>query len=56
MSDNGDEKKSDDKESFEKKAQKAVARKHKVKPTTTVYMILLFASLAIAIYVIEYYQ
>ena len=45
-----------DKENLEKKVQKAVARKHKVKPTMVLYLILLCAALGVAIYIIEYYQ
>lgn len=53
---NGDTKMVKDKENLEKKVQKAVARKHKVKPTMVLYLILLCAALGVAIYIIEYYQ
>ena len=55
MSKDGD-RKSDNVDYAEKKAEKARARKHNVSWVQVFYLFLLFASVGIAIYVIEHYQ
>lgn len=51
-----DDKQSDDKEHLQKKVKKAIGRKHKVKWSFVIYLLLLLACVGAAIYVIEYFQ
>jgi hypothetical protein len=51
-----DDRYSDNKDYAEEKAEMARARKHKVSWPRVFYLFLLFASVSIAIFVIEYYQ
>jgi hypothetical protein len=55
VSKDGD-RKSENPDYAEKKGEKARARKHKVSWVRVFYLFLLFASVGIAIYVIEHYQ